>query len=160
MKIFWLFLIFSSYFLHFLIFSGIFPCNFRHSLFQLQSIFSMASRYSSQVHIEHAENKNLSLPLKIDLKIFKQQSDLKTILDSKLWSTLIFQIISEIFVKQLVGSLKSWINYISWLCKKQQSPRWILKVRQWNWLILWLSFYLSGTDRGKTTQNVASEGLQ
>lgn len=134
----------------FLIFSGI----------QLQSTFYMVSRYSSQVYTAHAQNKKLNLPLKTDLKIFKQQSDLKTIFDSKLWSTSIFQMIPEILVKQLAGFLRSWINDTSWLCKKQQSPWWILKVRQWHRLSFWLPFYLPGTDREKTSQNVASEGLQ
>lgn len=134
----------------FLIFSGI----------QLQSTFYTVSRYSSQVYTAHERNKKLNLPRKTDLKIFKQQSDLKSIFDSKLWSTSTFQMISEILVKQLAGLLRSWINDTSWLCKKQQSPWWILKARQWNRLSLWLPFYLPGTDREKTSQNVASEGLQ
>lgn len=50
--------------LHFLMFSGIFPYLFRHSL---PSAFSMViNRYSSQVYNAHAQNKKFSLLLQTD----------------------------------------------------------------------------------------------
>lgn len=103
--------------LYYLTFPGLFPYISRHSLLQLQSTFSMVSRHSSQVYTAPAQNENLSLPRKTGLTIFKQWSGFKTIFASKLWSTSVFQTVSGIWVKQLSGWLRSWINGLSWLCK-------------------------------------------
>lgn len=69
--------------LHCLMFSGIFPYFFGHSL---QTAFSLAiNRYASQVYAAHAQNKKTlsSTANRFFFLKIKQQSDLKTILNRK-----------------------------------------------------------------------------